>query len=352
MRLFPKPSLRPRFDMPKPAAAPVNPARRTLGWPACFFSGVAMGCCTTIPGGDSGTVALIVGIYQRMIAAISRVDGVLLKLVLRGQIREAAQRVDLPFMSVILAGVGLGVVVMGTLMNYLMEHHLAMMWPIFFGMIGASCYLVAKLIHRWGPVEITGIIVGTMLALWMISQPGMQNPPDQWWYIFLCGLIGICALILPGISGAFILLIMGTYHDLTGVIKRAGQLDLTGPDIVTLVAFCSGCAVGLVACSKFLKWLLEHHGSPTMAFLCGIKIGSLWKIFPFQRDTTPLITDFDDKVFQPVPLNEIPVDGAFWQAIMLVLISGVAVLVLEYLALARAEQVVQDDGDEGLGARG
>ena len=156
-------------------------------------------------------------------------------------------------------------------------------------------------------------------------------------------MIGICALILPGISGAFILLVMGKYHDLTGVIHRTVEFHLSISDLYVLVAFCAGCLLGLVGCSKFLKWLLEHHESPTMALLCGIKIGSLWKLFPFQRDTTPEITDFKHKVFQPIPFSQIPIDRSFWITIGIVLIAGLAVLMLDYLVLARAEEVFHDD---------
>jgi len=302
-----------------------------------------MGICNVVPGGDSGTVALIAGIYQRIVTAISNVDATLLKQVLSGQWKAAFQRVDLWFMLPLVAGVGCGIASMGTIMHYLVEHHFHVMMPIFFGLIAASCWMVAKLVERWGATEVFCIIAGTAIALGMVLQPGLSHPPEGLWYIVLCGLIGICALILPGISGAFILLFMGKYHDLTGVIDRATKLNFTGDDFQVLVAFGIGCALGLVGCSKFLKWLMEHHGSATMAALCGFKIGSLYKIWPFQRDTTPEIAEFKHKDFQPIPLSEMQLDGVFWMGLVLVIVSAVGVLLLDHLALSKAEEVIHDD---------
>lgn len=307
-----------------------------------FGSGVLMGICNVIPGGDSGTVALIVGIYQRIVTAISGADATLLTLLLKGRWREALQRVDFWFMLPLIAGVGFGILSMGSFMHYMIEHHYNIMLPIFFGLIAASCWLVAKLIERWGPAEIVLIIAGTVLAFWLVRLPGLTHPPDQLWYIVICGMLGICALILPGISGSFLLIILGKYHDLTGVISRAAKFQFTGDDFQVLVAFCIGAALGLVGCSKFLKWLLENHGSATMAALCGFKIGSLYKIWPFQVDLTPEITEFKKKDFQPV-FTDIPLDAHFWITILIVVGVAAAMLWLEHFAVQKAKVVVHDD---------
>jgi putative membrane protein len=312
---------------------------------AYFGCGVLMGICNVIPGGDSGTVALVVGIYQRIVNAISNVDAGLLRLLLKGDLRGVFNRLDLWFMGPLVAGVGFGIATMGTLMHYLIEHHFSIVMPVIFGLIAASCWMVAKLVERWHAMEIISLLIGTVLALFIVLQPGLSQPPEGLWYIVLCGLIGICALILPGISGAFILLFMGKYHDLTGVIDRATKLNFTGNDFSVLVAFAIGCALGLVGCSKFLKWLMEHHGSATMAALCGFKIGSLYKIWPYQVDTTPEIAEFKHKIFKPVPFNEMQFDGAFWMTLVLVAVAAFATLLLDHVALKKAEAVVHDDPD-------
>ncbi|WP_437228303.1 DUF368 domain-containing protein [Planctomicrobium sp. SH661] len=320
-----------------------TPAEELPARPFAFFGcGVLMGTCNVIPGGDSGTIALIMGIYQRIVTAISRADGVFAMQLLKGQWKQALNRVDIWFMLPLVAGVGFGIASMGSFMHYMLEHHFEIMMPIFFGLIAASCWLVAKLIERWGVAEILLLVGGTALALWMVRQPGLAHPPDQLWYIVLCGFIGICALILPGISGAFLLIILGKYHDLTGVIDRATKFNLTGDDFSVLVAFGVGCALGLVSCSKFLKWLLEHHGSATMAGLCGFKIGSLYKIWPFQIDKTPEIHEFKHKDFQPV-FRDIPIDGHFWMVVLIVVGVAAAMLWLEHYALRQAKKAVHDD---------
>jgi len=320
------------------ATCPAAPPSTT----ASFGCGVLMGICNVIPGGDSGTIALIVGIYQRLVTAISRADATWLMQILRGHWRSALARVDVWFMLPLVAGVGFGIASMGSFMHYMLEHHYTIMMPIFFGLIAASCWMVAKLIERWGPVEILLLVGGTVLAFWLVRQPALAHPPEQLWYMTVCGLIGICALILPGISGSFLLIILGTYHDLTGVIDRATKFHLTGDDFGILVAFGLGCVLGLVGCSKFLKWLLEHHGSATMAALCGFKIGSLYKIWPFQVDLTPEIHEFKHKDFQPV-FRDIPPDLHFWLTIVLVIGVAAAMLWLEHFALHRARKVVHDD---------
>ena len=131
----------------------------------CFASGLAMGMCNVTPGGDSGTIALIVGIYQRIISAISHVDNVLLQHVLKGRWIAAFKHLDLGFMFPVVAGVATGILSMGSLMDYLVEHHYSTMLPIFFGLIGASCYLVAKLIHKWEALELALIMGGTARGL-------------------------------------------------------------------------------------------------------------------------------------------------------------------------------------------
>ncbi len=324
-----------------PADSPVTPVPMR---PVTHFScGFSMGICNVIPGGDSGTIALIIGIYQRIVTAISRVDATLLMLLLQRKWIAACQRVDLGFMLPLMFGVAVGIASMGTLMHYLVEHHFNIMMPIFFGLIAASCWMVAKLVERWEVPEMVALVLGVIIALSIVLQPGLAHPPEGLWYIVLCGFIGICALILPGISGAFLLLFLGKYHDLTGVIDRAIRLNFTGDDFAILVAFGIGCFLGLVSCSKFLRWLMEHYGSATMAALCGFKIGSLYKIWPLQVDTTPQITEFKRKVFEPVPLNQTQFDETFWLAITLVLISAGATLLLDRLALSKADEVINDE---------
>lgn len=302
-----------------------------------------MGGADVIPGVSGGTVALILGIYERLVTAISRVDAVFLGHVRSGRWWAAGTYLDLSFLLPLAGGIVCGVAALGTVMHALLEHYLQFTLAAFFGMIGASSYLVGRLIHRWQIQEYLLLLAGAAFAVWLVRQPVLADPPDSLWYIFFCGLIGICAMILPGISGAFILVILGKYHDLTGIIKQTMNLDIVPENLVIVVVFCSGCLLGLLSFSKLLKWLLAHHGSVTMAALCGFMTGSLWKIWPFQVDATPHIEEFKHKLFHPAPLNQISIDGAFWLTLGIMLAAGAGVLLLDRLAMGDADRVVHDD---------
>lgn len=216
-------------------------------------------------------------------------------------------------------------------MHTLLEDYRQFTMAAFFGMIGASCFLVAKLVQRWGMLEAVLVFVGAIFALWLVTQPALSHPPDALWYVFLCGAIAICAMILPGISGSFILLILGKYHEITGVIKQALKLKLTVESVLMVATFACGCLIGLISFAKLLKWLLANHAAKTMATLCGFMIGSLYKIWPFQVDVTPEIEEFKHKQFEHLAMNEISLDAHFAITIGVMLFAAVLVLLLDRL---------------------
>jgi putative membrane protein len=309
---------------------------------AQFGRGVLMGLADVIPGVSGGTVALILGIYERLVTAISHVDRQLFSLLGEMRLREAFVYLDLKFLIPLICGIACGIAALGAVMHSLLENYLSFTMAAFFGMIGASCYLVGRLIHKWRAAEFILLIAGAWFAWWLVQQPALANPPDSLWYVFCCGVIAICAMILPGISGAFILVILGKYHDLTGIIKQTLHLEITVQNVLTVIVFGAGCFIGLTTFAKVLKWLLKHHGSATMSALCGFMAGSLYKIWPFQIDTTPDVAEFKHKVFQPI-FTGIAIDGHFWATMAILICSGAAVLWVEHFATRLAEKVVQDD---------
>ncbi|MCA9098495.1 MAG: DUF368 domain-containing protein, partial [Planctomycetaceae bacterium] len=238
--------------------------------PLNFGRGLLMGGADIIPGVSGGTVALILGIYERLVTAISRVDGQFFRLLSQRNWRGAVNHLDLGFVIPLGIGILSGVVALGSVMHTLLEDYHQYTLAAFFGLIAASVYLVAKLVPHWKPLELVLTLVGALFAFWIVSRPALAHPPDAMWYVFLCGVLGICAMILPGISGAFILLILGKYHDLTGIIKEVLHLKISISAITTVAVFGTGCLVGLLSFAKLLRWLLHHHGSATMATLCGV----------------------------------------------------------------------------------
>lgn len=247
--------------------------------------GLLMGGADIIPGVSGGTVALIVGIYERLVTAVSSFDLRLLGLLQKRAWREAAAHVDLRFLIALGCGILAGIASLATLVNFLLNDYRAETLSLFFGLILASSFLVGRMVERWTPSTVALLAAGTAFAYWLVGQlPAV--PPEGLWYLFLCGAVAICAMILPGISGAFIMVIMGVYADVTGAISAVtlGKADAT--TFLVLATFAVGCGLGLLTFSKFLRWLLARHEAATMATLCGFMVGSLRKIWPFKHDVS------------------------------------------------------------------
>lgn len=260
--------------------------------------GLCMGAADIVPGVSGGTIALILGHYQRLVTAISHVDVTLLRMVHRGNFSQAATYLDLRFLLVLLVGIVTGVIGLASLMHYLLEHQQAYTYAVFFGLILGSSYLVAQRLAKW-KVSHVGLLVAGAFMAWQICLLTPTHAELTPLSAFLAATVAICAMILPGISGAFVLLLMGLYHPITELIKGLPRLEFTSHGLLIIATFCSGCLVGLLAFSHVLKWLLAHRHDTTMAFLVGLMLGSLYKIWPFQRATSESAQlPFKEQVFE------------------------------------------------------
>ena len=257
-----------------------------------------MGGADIIPGVSGGTVALILGIYERLIAAISHFDLQLFRLLGSRRWRAAAVHVDLRFLAALGVGILTGIVSLASLMNRLLKDDATrpLTLAAFFGLILASAVLVAKMIKAKRNTDVPVLVIlaaaGTIFAYWLTGQTPAAVDEPSLLYVFLCGTVAICAMILPGISGAFILVILGMYLYITGLLRDIKNFDAGWNDLLSVAVFCAGCALGLIVFSKFLRWLLARHEPQTMALLCGFMLGSLRKIWPF-KNAWP---DADDRV--------------------------------------------------------
>ncbi|NIL96384.1 MAG: DUF368 domain-containing protein [Planctomycetales bacterium] len=247
--------------------------------------GFLMGGADVVPGVSGGTVALILGIYQRLVRAISSVDMKLLAMIRQGDLAAAGRYVDLRFLVTLGCGILCGAIGLARVMRYLLNHHFGETWSIFFGLILASSILVARLVQPWRFVTVVAACVGAGFAFWLVGQMP-QLAPSGYGYLWLCGVIGISAMILPGISGSFILVLMGKYADVIGAVSQLTDGTADPSTFLTLGVFATGCVVGLLAFSKVLRWLLAHYEPATLAVLCGFLVGSLRKIWPFKEDKT------------------------------------------------------------------
>lgn len=307
-----------------------------------LLRGICMGGADVIPGVSGGTVALILGIYQRLVTSISHFDMSLLLLLRRKKWREAVEYIDLGFLVALGIGIGLGIFTAGRLVIDLLsqgESTREPTWAAFFGMILASTWLVSRYVEvdsrRQKVIAFALALAGAGAAYGLTTlQLGSAEPTPA--YIFLCGMLGICAMILPGISGAYILLILGVYVDLTHLIKKLPEDLLHGnlepADIATVLLFASGCAVGLLAFSKVLRWLLTHYQPYTMAVMSGFMLGALRKVWPFQQDLTPEQAEFKLKQFKPIWPEKF--DGHAMLCLTVVLVGMVVVLAADRLTSA------------------
>lgn len=247
--------------------------------------GLLMGAADIIPGVSGGTVALLLGIYPRLLTAISHVDGQLFTHLSHGHWRAAAKHLDLRFLLALAAGIVTGGVTLAGMLHFLLRDYRPQTLAAFFGLILASSVIVLRMIKPNSRQQTaTCWILGTTaagLAVWLVMSTYLQ-PREGLLYVFLCGAIAICAMILPGVSGAYILVLLGKYEDITGIVHRLKSFDVTGSDLLTLVVFAAGCLVGLLSFSKVLKALLTRYYNPTMAVLGGFMVGSLVKVWPFQ----------------------------------------------------------------------
>ncbi|MBN1590674.1 MAG: DUF368 domain-containing protein [Pirellulales bacterium] len=312
---------------------------RTAGL-ANVFRGILMGGADIIPGVSGGTVALILGIYERLVTAISHVDTRLLGLLRHCRWSEAAVHIDLRFLVTLVCGILLGVAGLATLMNHLIDHHPQPTLAVFFGLILASSVLVARMVGRWNAVNAVLLVAGMAVAYWLVAQPVMAGR-EGYAYLFFCGMVAICAMILPGISGAFILLILGKYTHVTGAISSLVRGDVTVENLLTLVVFACGCVVGLLSFSKFLRWLLAHHHAPTMAVLCGFMIGSLRRLWPFKGLPSGEAIDFKHNLYPNVWPEEF--NGQVAWVVVLAVASMASVLLLDSFAKRRHQKVTSEE---------
>ena len=267
--------------------------------------GVCMGCADVVPGVSGGTVALILGIYERLVTAISHVDRVAFDHFRHRQWKQLFKHLDLRFLVTLGGGLLSGVVGMTLIIGVLLNNTTtrALTFAVFFGAIFSSAILVARLIKTATTMQtircvLLGVI-GSIFAYWVSTlHSSHATAPPSHAFIFFSGCIAICAMILPGISGAMILLALGVYEHLTEIPRNflAGKHIVEG--LVTIAVFGTGCLLSLVLFSKLLRWLLSRHHATTMALLCGFMFGALRKLWPFQKDVTPEIEKFKEKAFE------------------------------------------------------
>jgi putative membrane protein len=246
-----------------------------------FVSGLLMGIADTIPGVSGGTVAMVLGFYDRLVTAISRCDATLLRLVIGGRWREASERLDLRFLLTLGLGIGGGILGLATLIRGLLREYPLPVNAVFFGLVAGSCLLVGRGIGGWTKLRAALVVVAFVVAFELLGFPeGSIEPSGGRLELFASGAIAICAMILPGVSGAFLLKVMGQYEGIINLLAELAAGRATFESLVTLAVFACGCLAGLIGFSKLLRRLLDRHRESTMAVLTGAMCGSLRVLWP------------------------------------------------------------------------
>lgn len=252
------------------------------------LKGLAMGAADVVPGVSGGTIAFISGIYQELIDSINNVDISVLKTLKKDGLKAAWQQVNGGFLLALLTGIFISVLTFSKIITQLLASHPILVWSFFFGLIIASIVLIWKETSNWKLVDILALVVGIILSYYItIARP--VSSPDSYWYLFLSGFIAIIAMILPGISGAFILLLMGSYETVIGTINKFREgivkfdMAALGEALMKLSVFALGAIIGLKSFSKILHWMFEKHKNTTLALLIGFMAGSLNKVWPWKQ---------------------------------------------------------------------
>lgn len=242
---------------------------------ALFFKGMAMGAADVVPGVSGGTIAFISGIYEELLGSISGINLATLKLLKSDGIKAAWKAINGKFLLVLLSGVAVSVVSLAKGISYLLTNHPILLWSFFFGLVLASVVFIGKQITKWNLKTIVAIILGAVIAYYITILEPLVSEGASLWFLFLSGALAICAMILPGISGSFILVLLGSYK----VILEA----IHSRDLQVIATVGAGAIVGLLSFSKVLKWLFANYKNITLAALTGFIIGSLNKIWPWKE---------------------------------------------------------------------
>ncbi|RYH73854.1 DUF368 domain-containing protein [Flavobacteriaceae bacterium 144Ye] len=251
--------------------------RRFLDYFILSLKGIAMGAADAVPGVSGGTIAFISGIYEELITTISNVNLSLITTLRKEGFKAFWTQLNGNFMVALLTGIVVSFVSFMQLAKYLIENHPILIWSFFFGLIVASIYFVGKQIQKWNLATIIGIIIGAVVAYYITTIPASSVNHSPL-FLFFAGAIAICAMILPGISGSFILLVLGAYKTLSDAIDDY--------DFKKLALFIGGAVIGLLSFSRILKWLFKNYHNITLAILTGFIFGSLNKIWPWKKVLT------------------------------------------------------------------
>lgn len=262
--------------------------RRFIDYSIITLKGLAMGAADVVPGVSGGTIAFISGIYKELIDSINNVNFSVFKTLKTSGFKASWKQINGNFLFALVLGIAISILTFAKIITYSLEHYPILVWSFFFGLVIASIAFIWKDIDKWELRTVFFLIFGSVVSYFItIMEP--TSSPDSYLYLFLSGFVAIIAMILPGVSGAFILLLMGSYETVINTINqfRDGLFnfnwDVLQQALLKLLTFAVGAIIGLKLFSKVLHWMFENHKNSTLALLIGFMIGSLNKIWPWKE---------------------------------------------------------------------
>ncbi|MDO6743690.1 DUF368 domain-containing protein [Tenacibaculum soleae] len=293
-----------------------------------ILKGMAMGAADVVPGVSGGTIAFISGIYEELLNSISNINLKLFKTLKKEGVKAAWQQLNGNFLASLFVGVFISIISLAKVISWMLISHPILLWSFFFGLVLASIIYIAKQITKWNIITVVLAILGAVLAYYITTLNPMISENSSTLFMFFAGAIAICAMILPGISGSFILVLLGAYKPVLEAVNNR--------NITTIAAIGAGAIIGLLSFSRILKYLFKNYKNYTLAVLTGFIIGSLNKIWPWKKVLTFRTNSHGEKV----PFNELSIspfsyegDSQIIYASALIIIGFVLILILEKIAV-------------------
>ena len=296
--------------------------RRIKDYAVLTLKGMAMGAADVVPGVSGGTIAFIAGIYDELINSIKSINMHSLKLLFTGKIAAFWKAVNGNFLFALLLGIAISVFSLAKLITYLLLNEPVLVWSFFFGLVLASTWFVTKDIKGWNWKTVAGFVGGAVIAYYITVATPAETSTNLM-FIFLCGAIAICAMILPGISGSFILVLLGKYFYVMEAVKTL--------DLVVLGVFAFGAALGITSFSRVLSYALKNFRNITLSVLSGFMLGSLNKVWPL-KEVEKLVSDGHEVMIE----HNIAPNTEVAEAVVLMLIGFILVYVLEKISAKKA----------------
>ena len=297
------------------------------GYAGVAAKGLLMGAADAVPGVSGGTIAFITGIYEELIFSLKQCGVSALRMLFQDGLKATWEHINGGFLLALFSGIIISILTLSRVVLYLLTNHPILLWSFFFGLILAAVWSLIRHIEKWEIAVVTTFLIGTVSAFFIttITPTTIETSP---FIVFLSGMIAICAMILPGISGSFILLLLGMYAPMLIAVKEL--------QFATLCIFASGCVVGLLSFSHVLTWMFKHYKTMTLALLGGFMLGSLNKVWPWKQSIESVI-DRHGKEIPLVQNNILPhtfetlhtQPSYMWYAMMLMIVGMLMVIAIE-----------------------